>query len=57
MCNTDCRLVNCCVLTEKQESLAMAIFVLDGGQTCYLCKKKPQIAIVENPCRQYVDTT
>ena len=41
MCNTDCRLVDCCVFTEKQESHAMAILVLDGGQTCFI-KKDPR---------------
>ena len=40
--NTDCRLVDCCVFIEKQESHAMAIFVLDGGQTCFLRKKEPR---------------
>ena len=56
MCNTDCRLVHCCVFTEKQESHAMAIFALDDEQTCFLRKKRTQIvnrAIVET---QAVDT-
>ena len=42
MCNTDCRLVDCCVFTKKHESHAMAILVIvGGGRLASFIKKTP----------------